>query len=66
MSSIMRRRSDEECLKRIAEIEEESKPWVEEDYEAVYRMMRAQIKGIYFAMGKDYSIAEGKVINEDN
>ena len=62
----MARRSDEECLKKIAEIEEESKRWVEEDYEAVYRMMRAQIRGIYFALGKDYSITEGKVVNENH
>ena len=59
-------RSDEECLKRIAEIEEEAKQWIDEDYKSVYNLMRAQIKGIYFALGKDYSIAEGKVINENH
>ena len=62
----MSHRSEEECMKRIAEIEEEAKPWVEDDNTAVYWMMRAQIKGIYFALGKDYSIAEGKVINENH
>jgi hypothetical protein len=53
-------RTEPEIRKRIQEIEREVAPFVEDDYENVYRLMRAQIKGLKYALGEEYSIADGK------
>jgi hypothetical protein len=56
----MVRRTDDEVRVRIAEIEKEASLFGVEEYEQVVYMMRAQIKGLKYALGEDYSIHEGK------
>jgi hypothetical protein len=53
-------RTEKEIRDRIVAIEEEAKPFIEDHYDDIVRLMRSQIKGLKFALGEEYSIAEGK------
>ncbi len=53
-------RTEAEIRARIAEIEVMVQPFVEEQMLSPMRLMRAQIKGLKYALGEDYNIEEGK------
>lgn len=53
-------RTEAEIRAKIADIELAVSPFVEEQMLSPMRLMRAQIKGLKYALGEDYNIEEGK------
>jgi hypothetical protein len=53
-------RTEAEIRAKIADIEIAVQPFVEEQMLSPMRLMRAQIKGLKYALGEDYNIEQGK------
>ena len=52
--------TEEEIREHIRALENEARPFEEDHYDHIVRMIRCRIKGLKEALGEEYSIAEGK------